>query len=92
MSILLFLLLGGAVLWHYTRGRDVSGFRILAPAVKLGGIAFMVGFVGPIIFAPDANQGPLLGIFITGPLGFLVGLIYGIVREVGRRSDLTTEN
>jgi hypothetical protein len=87
MTVLLFLVLAGAVTWHYTRGRDISGIRILAPAIKLGGIAFLVGFVGPIIFAPDANQGPLLGIFITGPLGFLVGLVYGIVRELSRRSS-----
>jgi hypothetical protein len=38
-----------------------------------------------MIFAPDANQGPLLGLFITGPLGFLAGgcggFIYGLVRR-----------
>ncbi|ESY71163.1 hypothetical protein X742_01675 [Mesorhizobium sp. LNHC232B00] len=37
------------------------------------------GFVGPIIFTPDANQGPLLGIFITGPLGLVVGLVVRFV-------------
>jgi hypothetical protein len=31
-----------------------------------------------MVFKPEANQGPLLGIFITGPLGFVVGLGYGI--------------
>ena len=30
--------------------------------------------------APGANQGPLLGIFITGPLGFLAGLAWGVFR------------
>ena len=39
----------------------------------------MGGFLGPIIFTPEANQGPLLGIFITGPLGFLVGGVVGFV-------------
>ena len=34
----------------------------------LGGIGFAAGFFGPIILNPEANQGPLLGIFITGPL------------------------
>jgi len=47
-------------------------------------IAFAIGFFGPIIWAPDANQGPLLGIFITGPLGFAVGFAYGVFREVQR--------
>ncbi|TPI40767.1 hypothetical protein FJW05_24375 [Mesorhizobium sp. B2-9-1] len=45
----------------------------------LGVIGFLGGFVGPVIFTPEANQGPLLGIFITGPLGFVLGLIVGFV-------------
>ena len=58
--------------------------KILKPAVILGAIAFAVGFFGPIIWAPDANQGPLLGIFITGPIGFFVGLAWGVFRAVQR--------
>ncbi len=46
-------------------------------AAMVGGICFLLGFVGPILFVPDANQGPLLGIFITGPIGFLVGVLIG---------------
>ena len=42
--------------------------------------------VGPIVFTPQANQGPLLGIFITGPLGFLLGGIGGFVYWMRRRS------
>jgi hypothetical protein len=48
-------------------------------AIMLGAIAFCAGFFGPIIFTPGANQGPLLGIFITGPLGFLIGGIGGVI-------------
>ena len=43
----------------------------------LGGIGFIGGFFGPMIFKPEANQGPLLGIFITGPLGAILGGIGG---------------
>ena len=53
--------------------------RLLAAllgALILGGIGFAAGFFGPI-FLTDANQGPLLGIFITGPLGFVLGWILG---------------
>jgi len=46
-------------------------------AIVLGGVGFSAGFFGPIIFTPGANQGPLLGIFITGPLGFLLGGVGG---------------
>ena len=49
----------------------------------LGGIGFALGFFGPLIFTPEANQGPLLGIFITGPLGFVAGLVLGAL--FGRR-------
>lgn len=45
----------------------------------IGAIAFLCGFVGPVIFTPEANQGPLLGIFITGPIGFLIGLVVGFI-------------
>jgi hypothetical protein len=38
--------------------------------------ALLVGVVG--------YQGPMLGIFITGPLGFLVGLGIGCAREMRR--------
>ena len=43
------------------------------------------GFFGPMVFAPGANQGPLLGILITGPIGVLVGLGVGLWRESKRR-------
>ncbi len=48
----------------------------------LGIIGFLGGFVGPVIFTPEANQGPLLGIFITGPLGFVLGLVVGFVLQL----------
>jgi hypothetical protein len=48
-------------------------------ALIVGGIGFCAGFFGPLVFAPEANQGPLLGIFITGPLGALLGAIGGVV-------------
>jgi hypothetical protein len=47
-------------------------------AVVLGGAGFILGFFGPLILTPGANQGPLLGIFITGPIGFLGGLGLGV--------------
>lgn len=55
--------------------------RAMRPALLLGAIGFAAGFFGPMILRPGANQGPMLGIFITGPGGFLLGLLYGTVRE-----------
>jgi hypothetical protein len=51
------------------------GFWTLA----LGVTGFATGFFGPIALNPDANQGPLLGIFITGPSGAILGLVLGVV-------------
>jgi len=51
----------------------------LLGAVVLGAIGFCGGFFGPMLFIPKANQGPLLGIFITGPLGFLFGAAGGLL-------------
>jgi hypothetical protein len=55
------------------------GTSMLKGAGLLGGIGFIGGYAGPMVLAPDANQGPLLGIFITGPAGFLIGAIAGAI-------------
>ena len=52
----------------------VLKFTLLG-GIIVGGIGFFAGFVGPIIFTPESNQGPLLGIFITGPLDFIIGAL-----------------
>lgn len=60
---------------------------ILGYGFIMGGICFLLGLVGPNIFAPEANQGPLLGIFITGPLGFILSLIIGGVVASRRKRN-----
>ena len=65
------------------RGAIIMFTRIVGSMFKggliVGGIGFCAGFFGPMVFAPDANRGPLLGIFITGPLGALLGAIGGVI-------------
>jgi uncharacterized membrane protein YeaQ/YmgE (transglycosylase-associated protein family) len=46
-------------------------------ALLVGAIGFVIGYYGPVIFTPDSNQGPLIGIFVTGPGGAIVGAIIG---------------
>ena len=46
-------------------------------AAAVGGVGFLAGFVGPILLRPDSPQGPLLGIFVTGPLGAVGGAVLG---------------
>jgi len=61
----------------------MSVFRWL---VVLGIVGFLSGFIGPIVLAPEANQGPMLGIFITGPTGALLGAILGMAAGMARMS------
>jgi len=68
----------GIVLW-----KKIENISNSLPAYIFGGgllvgtISFIFGFLGPVILTPSSNQGPLLGIFVTGPLGFFFGLFLG---------------
>lgn len=67
---------------------SVSGGLVSAVctgAFATGAIAFVAGFFGPMLLTPEGNQGPLLGIFVTGPLGFLAGAVGGAVYWAMRR-------
>jgi len=72
--------MAGRFIWAKTV--SISGDAIsttLLGAILFGCIGFAGGFLGPMIFTPGANQGPLLGIFITGPAGFVLGGIVGFI-------------
>jgi hypothetical protein len=43
----------------------------------MGVTGFVCGFLGPIVLNPSANQGPMMGIFITGPGGAVLGAVLG---------------
>jgi hypothetical protein len=89
VEVLLLVLLIAVLLRYGAFGERWRGIvrRATRPALIVGGIGFAAGFFGPMILKPEANQGPMLGIFITGPLGFLLGLIYGVIREWLRRGS-----
>lgn len=53
-------------------GRNPPGFLWI---VLLGVTGFGAGFFGPMIFVPESNQGPLVGILISGPAGVVLGLM-----------------
>ncbi len=78
--------LAGWYTWRWAGAAHKPSRGVLAMTIRwaliVGGIGFALGFFGPIIFMPGANQGPLLGIFITGPLGFVVGGVIGFVRSL----------
>ncbi|HUR96397.1 MAG TPA: hypothetical protein VMY76_17595 [Gemmatimonadales bacterium] len=47
----------------------------------VGGVGLALGMVGPLLLTPNTNLGPLLGILLMGPLGFVLGAIIGAVRS-----------
>jgi hypothetical protein len=65
---------------HKDSERASPPLPIFITALLVGGVAFAVGFIGPAVFS-ESNLGPLLGIFVTGPVGTLVGALIGIVRS-----------
>src|ERR1700722_700140 len=91
---------GGAFLTAATlagltwRGMSVETLGLFGTTMTWAGIAsaigFCGGFFGPMVLAPQANQGPLLGLFITGPLGFAGGAIGGLIHGLRRRSRTHT--
>ena len=73
-----FSFLVGWAVWKSAHERKIgAGIAVLSGALIFGGLGLSIGFFGPLVFTPDANQGPMLGVFITGPLGCLVGTIGG---------------
>ncbi len=57
-------------------------------ALSMGAVGFVAGFFGPIVLNPEANQGPLLGLLITGPGGAIAGLVLGVLFRVLPFTDM----
>jgi len=73
-------------------GSSPTSNPIFGWAALVGGLAFLAGFIGPALLS-DSNLGPMLGIFVTGPLGFLVGALIGVLISARRKAPkpATTE-
>jgi hypothetical protein len=82
----------GRYVWLRTASLEAGlAGSVMLGALTTGGVGFAAGFFGPMILTPDANQGPLLGLFITGPLGFVLGAVGGGVYWLARRRSRLTE-
>lgn len=77
---LLGAMLAGWYAWKLVAGEKMgTGISVLCGALMLGGLGFVIGFLGPMILAKDTSQGPLVGVFIMGPLGVVLGAIGGYI-------------
>jgi hypothetical protein len=50
-------------------------YSALQWGLLFGLAGFAAGFFGPLLLNPEGNQGPLLGLLLTGPAGVLLGVI-----------------
>lgn len=64
--------------------RFPTWLHALIGGVIIGLAGFLPGFFGPMFLEPDSPQGPMLGIFVTGPLGFVIGVIGGAIAGLVR--------
>lgn len=47
--------------------------RLIAGILAMGAVGFASGYFGSVLLVPEANDGPLTGYFIFGPVGLLIG-------------------
>jgi len=84
------MICAAAAAWIVWSNKSAKGggtlSRIATHALVGGAIGFAAGFFGPLIFTPESNQGPLLGILFTGPLGVLLGVLSGLFAGWRKRS------
>jgi hypothetical protein len=78
LGAILGCLVGAHVQGAPGRARTVARCCAVGAGV-VGAVSFLAGFTGPIILRPDLPQGPLLGIFYTGPLGTVAGAVLGAI-------------
>ena len=83
MSVTLALfsaILAGWYTWQLVAGEKVGvGVSVICGALMLGGLGFIIGFLGPMIVAKDTSQGALVGVLMTAPLGVILGAIGGYI-------------
>ena len=73
-------LLAGWFTWKLVCGEKTNvAVAVISGGLILGGLCFTIGFLGPMAFAKDTSQGPLIGIFIAAPLGMIMGAIGGYI-------------
>jgi hypothetical protein len=92
VPIALWLTTMGVLCWWGALGaREPDARAQLAASWRAGWLVGMaglaIGFVGPLVVNPKASLGPLLGILISGPAGFVLGAFGGALMHGARRAS-----
>jgi hypothetical protein len=78
MPFTLFLVTMSALCWWFAlSGHNPESRAAIRESWRggwvAGGVSLAVGYVGALVVWPGATLGPLLGILVTGPVGFALG-------------------
>ena len=81
--VILVVMLGVAAIVLYTSDAFSHDglLRTILWGTALAAIGFISGYVGPALLS-KSPQGPLLGIFFTGPAGAALGCVIGATRSI----------
>ncbi len=72
--------LAGWSAWKLKKKKKANTIvAVIGGALILGGLFFVIGFLGPMAISKDTDQGPMIGIFIAAPLGVIIGAISGYI-------------
>jgi hypothetical protein len=83
VSLMATLPLGALVTWWCWRATEgktlgVVGWMVVTSLI-IGAMSFSITLGAVLVFIPEANQGPMLALFIAAPGGVIVGAIVGFV-------------
>lgn len=56
-------------------------FTVLFIGILFGVVGLFIGYQVPILLKPTSPQGPLIGIFVSGPLSLLLGILLGYMNQ-----------
>ncbi len=72
--------------WQLLSGKKTGIVAaILTGALILGALGFIFGFFGPMLVAQDTQQAAFIGIFVTSPIGIVLGAIGGYLLASRRK-------
>ncbi len=75
--IILLLLVIVVLIIRKSNPAKSSGLYVFAGGLIMGITGLVLGMLYAFIFYPSNNLLPIIGILITGPIGFIIGLFAG---------------